>query len=103
MKHSHFREHGMGCCLLAIIGAVWPRLLLVLIYFGAPQIPAKAFHAPLLPLLGFVFLPATTLLYEVSIFYWGPPDAQHPLVLIVLACALLSDLSQLGMFRGRKR
>ena len=92
----------MGCCLVAIIGAVWPRLLLVLVYFFARQIPAKAVHAPLLPLIGFICLPATTLLYEVSIFYWGPPDAKHPLVLIALAVALLSDLSQLGIFRRRR-
>jgi hypothetical protein len=93
----------MGCCLLAIIGALWPRLLLVLIYFFAPQIPAKAFHTVLYPLLGFFFLPATTLLYEVCITYIGPPDAAHPLVLLLLACALLSDLSQLGFFQRRRK
>jgi hypothetical protein len=93
----------MGCCLLAIIGAVWPRLLLALIYFFKPGIPAKAFSSALLPLVGFVFLPATTLMYEVSIYYWGPPDRNHPLVLLLLAGALLSDLSQLGVFRRKRR
>lgn len=91
----------MGCCLFAIIGAVWPRLVLALIYFFAPSIPAKVFHSALLPLAGFILLPATTLAYEVCVYYWGPLERQ-PLSLVVMGLALLSDLSQLGVFR-RKR
>jgi hypothetical protein len=91
----------MGCCLFAIIGAVWPRLLLALIYFFDPVMPAKVFHSALVPLAGFIFLPATTLAYEVCVFYWGPIAGQ-PLSMVLLGLALLSDLSQLGVFR-RKR
>jgi hypothetical protein len=92
----------MGCCLIAIIGAVWPRLLLALIYFFAPAIPAKAFHTALAPLLGFVFLPATTLAYEVAVYYWGPVQG-NPVALGVLGVALLSDLSQLGVFKRKRK
>ncbi|HVS72155.1 MAG TPA: hypothetical protein VHQ47_12945 [Phycisphaerae bacterium] len=93
----------MGCCLIAIIGALWPRVLLVLIYFFAHQIPQRAFHTVLLPLLGFIFLPATTLVYELCVFYGMPPNAAHPLAIIFIALAFLSDLSQLGATRRRRR
>lgn len=93
----------MGCCIVAIIGALWPRVLLVLIYFFAPQIPARSYHTVLVPLLGFIFLPATTLVYELCVYYLGGVDAGHPLALVFIALALLSDLSQVGGVRRRRR
>ena len=37
----------MGCCLIALLGAIWPRVVLVLIYFFSPAIPTGLPHPPL--------------------------------------------------------
>ena len=90
----------MGCCLLVILSALWPRVVLVLIYFFAPWIPRTAFHTALWPLLGFIFLPTTALAYELTWVYIGAPQT-HPLSLILVIIAFIHDLAQLGVLRRR--
>ena len=90
----------MGCCLLVIFGAVWPRLVLAFLYFFS-QIPGRVFKTTLWPLLGFVFLPATTLAYELCITYLGAIDNIWCLITVFLA--FLHDLGQLGVFRSRRQ
>lgn len=91
----------MGCCLIAAIGAIWPRLVLVFIYFFAPEIPRKEFQTVIWPLLGFLFLPTTTLAYELCQYYIGPFPGNFWSLLIVLL-AFLHDLGQLGIARRRR-
>jgi hypothetical protein len=90
----------MGCCLLAVIGGIWPRLALVFLYFFTP-IPSKIFQTTLWPLLGFFFLPTTTLAYELCLTYVGPINYVWTVVIVLLA--FLHDLGQLGVARGRRR
>lgn len=53
----------MGCaCLLALLGAVAPRLALILMFLFTDLI-GRAFDGFIIPLLGFVFLPLTTVIY----------------------------------------
>jgi len=92
----------MGCCILAIFGAAWPRLVLILIYLFNPAIPQKAFHTLLWPLVGFLFLPTTTLAYELTNFYIQGGTSNLWSILLI-AIAFLHDLGQLGLFRNRRR
>ena len=92
----------MGCCLFAVIGAIWPRLALIFIYC-ATTIPQHVFKTTLYPLLGFFFLPTTTLAYELCVQFIGPLEG-NPWGLILVVVAFLHDLTQLGVLRGgRKR
>jgi CDP-diglyceride synthetase len=54
----------MGC-LLAILAAISPRLALVLVWIFTNLVD-RAFEGFLLPLLGLIFLPLTTLIYVLA-------------------------------------
>ena len=84
----------MGCCLIGCLGALWPRVTLVLIWIFARVIPEQAFTTSLWPLLGFFFLPTTTLAYELCRYYLHGVD--NPWSLVILALAFLHDIGHLG-------
>jgi hypothetical protein len=54
----------MGC-LLALLAAISPRLALVLVWIFTNLVD-RAFEGFLLPLLGLIFLPLTTLVYVLA-------------------------------------
>ncbi|HEV8166477.1 MAG TPA: hypothetical protein VGR74_18910 [Actinomycetota bacterium] len=54
----------MGC-LLALLAALSPRLALILVWIFTNLVD-RAFEGFLLPLLGLIFLPFTTLLYVLA-------------------------------------
>ena len=54
----------MGC-LLAVLAAISPRLALVLVWIFTNLVD-RAFEGFLLPLLGLIFLPLTTLIYVLA-------------------------------------
>jgi hypothetical protein len=54
----------MGC-LLALLAALSPRLALVLVWIFTNLVD-RAFEGFLLPLLGLIFLPLTTLIYVLA-------------------------------------
>jgi hypothetical protein len=49
-------------CLLAIIVLAFPRVVLVLMWLFS-SILDRAYHGLLIPILGFIFLPITTIAY----------------------------------------
>jgi hypothetical protein len=52
----------MGC-LLALLAALSPRLVIFLFWLARPAQFDAAFGGPIIPLLGIIFLPFTTLMY----------------------------------------
>lgn len=99
----------MGCCLLAslLIGA--PRLGLVIWWFADPvrfalMFPAWSLGTNLyvpgwaLPVLGFIFLPWTTVAYV-----WVAPGGLTLIKWVILAIAFLIDLSTHGGGRSAYR
>jgi len=52
----------MGCCLLAMIGSFFPRIALLLMWIFTNYVD-RAFSGFLLPLLGLIFLPLTTIMF----------------------------------------
>jgi len=52
----------MGC-LFALIGGLFPRLALLILWIARPARIDAAFDTWLLPLLGIIFLPFATLIY----------------------------------------
>ena len=59
----------LGCgCLLAILAAFAPRLVLIFMWIFGPRINA-AFSTWIVPLLGIIFLPYTTIMY---VLVWNP-------------------------------
>ena len=91
----------MGCCLFSCIGAAWPRLALVFLYFFTPIID-RGFVTWYWPLAGFFFLPTTTLVYAMIRGHYDLAVDANIWTLLVMIVAFLHDLGQLGMAK-RKR
>jgi hypothetical protein len=70
----------------------FPRVALLLIFFLSNYLQ-RAYHGLILPLLGFIFLPLTTLVYAWMV------NTRQPLAgvnLIILVIVVLVDLGGLG-------
>ena len=52
----------MGCCLLALVGSFFPRVALALMWIFTNYVD-RAFSGFLLPLVGLIFLPFTTIMF----------------------------------------
>ncbi|MFY9691772.1 MAG: hypothetical protein WA369_13005 [Candidatus Acidiferrales bacterium] len=81
----------MGCLLL-ILFLAFPRIALLLLYFFTNYLQ-RAYHQLLVPLLGFIFLPLTTLAYAWMVNTGRPTVGVN---LIILLVAVVIDLGGLG-------
>ncbi|HEX4002647.1 MAG TPA: hypothetical protein VHX36_08365 [Candidatus Acidoferrales bacterium] len=81
----------MGCLLLVLFLA-FPRVALLLLYFFTNYLQ-RAYHQLLIPLLGFIFLPLTTLAYAWMVNTGRPTVGVN---LIILLVAVVIDLGGLG-------
>jgi hypothetical protein len=79
--------------LFALFGGLFPRLALLILWIARPVLVEAAFNTFILPLLGIIFLPFTTLIYvivyvpNVGLTGWG---------FIWVIIALLLDISHWG-------
>jgi hypothetical protein len=79
-------------CLLLILFVAFPRIALVLLFFFSNYLQ-HAYHGLILPLLGFMFLPLTTLAYAWMANMHQPISGIN---LVILIIAAIIDLSGLG-------
>jgi hypothetical protein len=87
-------------CLLGILALAFPRIVLILVFLFSNYLD-RAYQSIIWPVLGFVFLPLTTLAYAWAINTRGSVDG---LQLAVVVLAVLIDLGLLGgSTRGQKR
>ena len=86
-------------CLIGCLALSMPRFAIVLVVIFSDFI-GRAYDTVLWPLLGFVFMPLTTLAYAWAINTRGSVDGFH---LVVLVLAVLVDLGVIGgSSRARK-
>jgi hypothetical protein len=81
----------MGCLFLVLVLA-FPRVVLALMFFFSNYLE-RAYHGLLLPLLGFLFLPLTTLAYA---WMMNTHQAIAGVNLLLLVIAVVVDLGGLG-------
>jgi hypothetical protein len=87
-------------CLLLLIIVLFPRIAMVLMWFSSTYLQ-RAFHgALLLPVLGFIFLPLTTIVYAWEINSRMPTAGIN---LLWLLLAVIIDLGGLGGGAHRSR
>jgi hypothetical protein len=80
-------------CLLVLIILLFPRVVLVLMWISSTYLQ-RAFHGGLLlPVLGFIFLPLTTIVYAWELNS-GMPTAGINLLWLLIA--VIIDLGGLG-------
>jgi hypothetical protein len=81
----------MGC-LLAIFAGFFPRIALVCLWIFTNDVD-RAYDSFIVPLLGLIFLPLTTLVYAVA---WSPVGGVEGIEWLWVALALVLDLSAYG-------
>jgi hypothetical protein len=79
-------------CLVVIVVLAFPRVALVLLWLLTNYLQ-RAYHGLLVPLIGFFFLPLTTLAYAWMVNNHRPLEGVN---LIVLIIAVIIDIGGLG-------
>ncbi|MEV5609831.1 hypothetical protein [Streptomyces sp. NPDC052225] len=82
----------MGCCIFAAMAAIGPRVALVITWLFTNLVD-RAFTGVLLPLLGLILLPWTTLGYVLA---YAPVVGVGGIGWVVVLFGLLLDLSSYG-------
>ena len=86
-------------CLLALMALAFPRLVLLLVWLFSGYL-GNAIHSNFVGLLGFIFMPFTTLAYAWSVNTYGSVSG---LGLVALILGVLLDFGLLGGASRAKR
>jgi hypothetical protein len=86
-------------CLLLLVVLAFPRLVLVVMYLTSTYLQ-RAYHNLIVLVLGFIFLPITTLAYAWMVNTHRPLDGVN---LVILVLAVLIDAGGLGGGEWRRR
>jgi hypothetical protein len=79
-------------CILLLLVLAFPRVILVCMFLMSNYL-TRAYHGLLVPLLGFIFLPLTTIVYAWEVNSRMPLEGLN---LILLLVAVIVDLGGLG-------
>ena len=79
-------------CLLLILVVLFPRVILALLFLLSNYLE-RAYHGLIIPLIGFLFLPLTTLAYAWMV---NNHMALQGVNLVILVVAVIVDLGGLG-------
>src|SRR6202035_3544896 len=96
------REENFVGCLLLIVFLAFPRIALALLFLFSNYLQ-RAYHGLLFPLLGFLFLPLTTLVYAWMTNTRLPIAGTNLLILLVAVVIDLGGLSGGEYHRRRRR
>jgi hypothetical protein len=87
------------CCVLVLLAFLGPRLVIFLLWLFTNYM-SRAFDAFLWPILGFLFLPWTTIAFAIAQNELGGPNGVGLLVIVI---GFLLDIGVLGGgARGRR-
>lgn len=90
----------LGCgCLLAMAAAAAPRLVLILMWIVGPRINA-AFDTWIVPLLGIIFLPYTTIMY---VLVWSPATGLVGWDWVWVGLGVVLDIMKWGQIGNNRR
>jgi hypothetical protein len=79
-------------CLVFIIVLAFPRIMLALLFLFSNYL-GRAYHGLIVPVLGFIFLPLTTLAYAWMVNSRMPMEGVNLLILVI---AVIIDVGGLG-------
>jgi hypothetical protein len=80
------------CCVFILLAFFTPRIVLFILWLATNYL-SRAYDSFLLPFLGFVFLPATTLAYAIAQNEFGGVNG---IGLVVILIGLAVDIGLLG-------
>ncbi len=79
-------------CLLALLAVAFPRVAIILLWLFSNFFNG-VYHGVIIPVLGFLFLPLTLIVYT---YFGGPHSPMNGQELIFLAIAVILDLGLVG-------
>jgi len=88
-------------CLLLLIVLAFPRVVLALLFFFSTYLD-RAYHGILIPLLGFIFLPLTTLAYAWMLNSHMPIEGGNALILVIAVLIDVGGVGGGGYYRQRR-
>jgi hypothetical protein len=83
-------------CFVGCLALVFPRLALFLVWLLGGNYLSRAYDSWLLPLLGFFFLPLTTLTFAFGVNSLSSPGQMSPVGWLLTGLAVLVDIGLLG-------
>jgi len=86
-------------CLLVLLILAFPRIVLAIMYFTSTYLQ-RAYDNLLIPLLGFIFLPLTTIVYA---WLTNNHQSMEGVNLVYLILAVVVDLGGLGGGESHRR
>jgi uncharacterized oligopeptide transporter (OPT) family protein len=86
-------------CLFVIVLLAFPRVVLAVMYFTSTYLQ-RAYHDMLIPLLGFFFLPLTTIVYAWLMNSHMPIEGIN---IVYMTLAVVLDLGGLGGGESHRR
>lgn len=89
-------------CLLGLLALATPRLVVVLVFLFSDFL-GRAYETTLWPLLGFFFMPLTTLAYAAAINWHGSVSGGYFFMVLVAALIDLGVFGGGGWQRRRRR
>jgi hypothetical protein len=87
-------------CLLAVLAIAFPRVAIVLLWLFT-NFFTGVYHGLIIPILGFLFLPLTLIVYAYIVNAYGGRLGTTQLVFIIIAVVLDLGLVGGGTFRRR--
>ena len=91
-------------CLVGCLALAFPRVALVLVWLFGGGYLERAYELWIWPLLGFLFLPLTTLTFAYALNSLGGAGEVPPFGWLLTAIAVLADLGLIGGgARARRR
>jgi hypothetical protein len=91
LTRARARLRAVGC-LFAILTGFFPRVGLIIVWIFTNEID-QAYDTFILPLLGLIFLPLTTLVYAL---FWSPIGGVDGIEWFWVVLAFLLDIGALG-------
>lgn len=88
-------------CLLVILMVSFPRLVLVGMWLLS-TILQRAYHGMLIPILGFIFLPITTIAYAWMVTHGMPLEGVNVIILVVAVLLDAGSHGSAGYSRNRR-
>ncbi len=89
-------------CFIALVALLTPRIVLVVVWLFTNYL-SRAYQTVLWPLLGFFFLPLTTLAYAWAVNSNGTVTGGHFVVVLIAALIDLGSLGGGSRWRRRRR
>jgi hypothetical protein len=90
--HPHAIEAAAVGCLFALLAGIFPRIGLVVLWIFTNEVD-RAYDTFVVPLLGLIFFPLTTIVYALA---WAPVGGAEGLDWFWIGLAFVFDVASIG-------